>query len=203
MGAGVKGNKTVFRPSGDFTFLRFASVDTHSITLRDIGIVYPNLAGANNSGRTAVMWGVDGGSDSGFYFHSYRNIYIEGAYDAFALKKGDGKQTMWTSTWDNIRLVGIGHSCFSFNPAVGIGIPVNQFTSIKIFNTQTNVVSSGPAWELYATEVDIRNVDIEGWHNEIATTVGGGFFHMQGLHAEHQVFQRRVRVCFGCPMVVR
>lgn len=163
--------------------LRFTTGDTHSVSIDNIGFCYSTVPDATKTARNAVTY--EGASGQSYYHHLYKNVLVQNAYRGWYVT---GNATVWDTTWEQPRFEGVQHSCLDLTN-VGQGCPRVTMRDVEITNTNTTVVSDGPAIITGGTageaEMVIDGLDIETWTGRILQAYGGYQTEVSHVHVEH------------------
>ncbi len=174
---------------------------THSTSISKMSLQYGTNASpidSSNTGSIAFSYHVTGGASGGFFYHTYDDLHIRGAYRGFVLFETDGNQTLWGTLWNNILFEHIKNRCVSLLSAGGIGIPNCIFQNVRISNTGTpTIVNTSEAFRLTAVnEAVFLGGNFEGWNDTLVYAESGTYVTMTGVHIENHLFATAVSKLF-------
>lgn len=162
--------------------------NTHSVELDHLYLQYSSHQSTSNTQAYCLQWTNAASDSSGFYRWNVHDLQCDGSYIGLGIyTTGGNTETVWGSTFSNVTITNTSQSALSFVPSVPIGMPINVFNQLGIFDTGGGApVPAGPAIFLSAMEAVFNGLDVEGWKNEAIWSTGGGFVNVSGCHVEHE-----------------
>ncbi len=160
--------------------------DTHSITIRDIGLDYSTQRSSSNTQAAGILFSSSSaGIGDGWYHWRVSNVSINRAAVGIGIDQtGSGSLPVWGSMFDRIVMTGIAYRGVNMIPLSG-GQPLQTWIDLKINNNGTTVGATDYAFYASGAEINMTDFDVESWRGPVFYNDGGLPSSVRGIHIEH------------------
>ena len=204
----IEGNMSVIEQITDNEFiLEFKEEDTWGCTFENLYLRYTNNQKAGKTKSIAIAFNPDANKvQGGWYLNTFRNFRIKNAYTAVGPYKegrseGSYQIAIWSCTFDTFNIKNVYFK--GFDLATGIGQPNIVLNDVRClqddnyYNYAYDNKVKGCFIEASATNLIIKGLDLEKWHNRILNIYGGSTLIMENTHIEHHYIDRNGGTVFG------
>lgn len=204
----VYGDMSVIEQITDDEFiLEFKEEDTWGNVFENLYLRYTNPQKAGKLKSIAIAFNPDKNKvQGGWYLNTFRNFRVKNAYMVVAPYKvgrvdGQYQIAIWSSTFDTFNIKNVYAK--GFDLATGIGQPNIVLNDIRCLqddnyhNLAYDTKTKGCFIEASATNLVIKGLDLEKWHNRILNIYGGSTLLMENTHIEHHFIDRNGGTAFN------
>lgn len=204
----IEGNMSVIEQITDNEFIfEFKEEDTWGCTFENLYLRYTNPQKAGKTKSIALAFNPDANKvQGGWYLNTFKNFRIKNAYTCVGPYKvgrteGSYQIAIWSCTFDTFNI----KNCYykGFDLATGIGQPNIVLNDVRCLQDDNYTNHSydnkvkGSFIEASATNLVIKGLDLEKWHNRILNIYGGSTLIMENTHIEHHYIDRNGGTVFG------
>ena len=204
----IEGNMSVIEQITDNEFIfEFKEEDTWGCTFENLYLRYTNPQRAGKTKSIALAFNPDVNKvQGGWYLNTFKNFRIKNAYTCVGAYKvgrteGSYQIAIWSCTFDTFNI----KNCYykGFDLATGIGQPNIVLNDVRCLQDDNYTNHSydnkvkGSFIEASATNLVIKGLDLEKWHNRILNIYGGSTLIMENTHIEHHYIDRNGGTVFG------
>ena len=204
----IEGNMSVIEQITDNEFIfEFKEEDTWGCTFENLYLRYTNPQRAGKTKSIALAFNPDANKvQGGWYLNTFKNFRIKNAYTCVGAYKvgrteGSYQIAIWSCTFDTFNI----KNCYykGFDLATGIGQPNIVLNDVRCLQDDNYTNHSydnkvkGSFIEASATNLVIKGLDLEKWHNRILNIYGGSTLIMENTHIEHHYIDRNGGTVFG------
>lgn len=204
----IEGNMSVIEQITDNEFIfEFKEEDTWGCTFENLYLRYTNPQRAGKTKSIALAFNPTLNKvQGGWYLNTFKNFRIKNAYTCVGPYKvgrteGSYQIAIWSCTFDTFNI----KNCYykGFDLATGIGQPNIVLNDVRCLQDDNYTNHSydnkvkGSFIEASATNLVIKGLDLEKWHNRILNIYGGSTLIMENTHIEHHYIDRNGGTVFG------
>ena len=204
----VYGDMSVIEQITDNEFIfEFKEEDTWGCSFKNLYLRYTNPQKTGKLKSIAIAFNPDKDKvQGGWYLNTFKNFRVKNSYTVvgpYKVGRPEGKYqiAIWSCTFDTFNIKNVYAK--GFDLATGIGQPnivLNDVRCLQDDNYQNlayDTKTKGCFIEASATNLVIKGLDLEKWHNRIINIYGGSTLIMENIHIEHHFIDRNGGTVFG------